>query len=432
MTETSTRLHNAPDWLRRGIAATLAGSLLLTLPLWLTKRDYPLTPVIDALRHIPSPFDYILLGVMFLALAGVVLLRNPRWPIVAVCCIALLWVAIDQSRLHPYLFHSVALLASLLPIAWEQRESWNPDYLHWSLAPGMVLLVFTYLYSGLEKLNYEFVHWVFPDVIAPVAGWIGVSVDDIPETLLIVAGLTAALFEAAGGVLLIFLRTRRVAAICLTIMHLFIILAVGPTGSDSNRAILAWNVGMIIAIWSLFGTATTDSSSPPFFSRAWWMQALRIRSDPSGYPHLAQALTIAGITILFGIMPILGFAGWWDSYPSFALYSGNTLNALIWVDPADHSRLPVVAQQALREDGTLDLNKWSLAETGATFYPEPRIVLNIGKTITERWAQHDAIAWMASTPNTFTGERTVRNWRCPAGGDDPVEVKEMLFNATGQ
>jgi uncharacterized membrane protein YphA (DoxX/SURF4 family) len=336
-------------------------------------------------------------------------------------------VATDQSRLHPYLFHSVALLASLLPISWEKRESWKAIDLQWSLAPGMVLMVVTYIYSGLEKLNYEFVQWIFPDVITPVAGWVGMSVDAIQEPVLIIVALTAALFEAAAGVLLIFPRTRRSAAISLTAMHVFIILAVGPSGSDSNRAILAWNVGMIIAIWSLFGSPTSDSSSPAFFSRAWWIQALRIRGNPSGYPRLAQSVAIAGITFLFGIMPIFGFAGWWDAYPSFALYSGNTLNALIWVDSADHARLPMAAQQALREDGTLDINEWSLAETGATIYPEPRIVLNIGRTIAAQWAQHDVIVWMTSDPNTFTGERTVRNWRCPAGCAAPVEVKEILF-----
>jgi hypothetical protein len=419
------------EWLRRGTAATFAGSLLLTARLWLTERDYPLTPLLEFLPQPSFPVDAAILGTMLLALLLVVLLKDPRWPLLIVCLIALVWGILDQSRWQPYLFHPMAMLATMLLVPWHRRERWSPDAVEWWLAPSRLLLVFTYLYSGLEKLNHDFIHHGFAATIESLLVWFGGSVESSSATLLSTMALATALLEATAGLLLIFRRTGRMAVIFLTAMHVSIMILVGPLGLDSNRAILSWNIGMIVALWSLFGGRSELSNSlAPFFSRAWWRRALQGDDISKGSPDRRQSIAIAAIALLFGVMPIFGFPGWWDAYPSFALYSANNLYTEIWIDPDDHSRLPHSARRALRDDGMLEVRRWSLDETGAELYPERRIVLNIGRQLARRWTRRDVIVWIASPPDILTGKRTHRHWRCPAGGGAVVELDEKLFGVS--
>jgi hypothetical protein len=107
----------------------------------------------------------------------------------------------------------------------------------------------------------------------------------------------------------------------------------------------------------------------------------------------AAVIAVALVTL----MPVLGYFGWWDSYFSFALYSGNTATADMILVPSMVERLPepmrrfahplhadvVAANPGLRGLFVFDMQSWAQAELGVPPIPEPRNYRAIGRHIAQ-------------------------------------------------
>src|SRR6185437_11141251 len=85
--------------------------------------------------------------------------------------------------------------------------------------------------------------------------------------------------------------------------------------------------------------------------------------------------------LLCGLAPALNFFDLWDGYLSFALYSGNSNYALIYIADAVADRLPDAIQQRIDVNDSkvdeLDLMEWSYDELNVPAYSEPRVYRNI-------------------------------------------------------
>ena len=90
----------------------------------------------------------------------------------------------------------------------------------------------------------------------------------------------------------------------------------------------------------------------------------------------SRLLAMMVLVLLFALLPSLSFAGRWDSYMSFAVYSGNTARLDLFVSPALARRLPewlrrfVVPTVAGRP--IVDILSWGFAELGVPPLGEPR------------------------------------------------------------
>ena len=407
--------------LRRVTAAAFLITLFISPKLWLTTRDYPLTPIWSRLPQPPYPLDYVLFWGMAGALLAAALLPDPRGVLKIVCIIALLWAILDQSRWQPYFLIYMAFLACLFALPFERRGTWSAAEIKWALLPARLLIVFAYLYSGLQKLNHEFVTKISPWMMGPLQRMIHFDVMRLSGGWVTAMALSAAAGEAAGGVLLLFPKTRRPAALFLAAMHGFVLLMIGPLGYKWNQVIWPWNIVMIVALWALFWKQEGDPwPTPRLMCPAWWRTA-RARS-PIMVPTMA---------FLFGIMPLLSFWGRWDSYLSFSLYSGSLCKRDIQIDPEDYNRMPSAAQAATDPDsGFVDQIEWSIAEMGAMPYPEPRIALSIGRALARR-ARHGAVrVQISGKPNMLTGQRKKQYFACPPGGAPAYEIAYDEFSAS--
>jgi hypothetical protein len=405
----------ALDWYRRALAAGFAATLALTPRLWMSVREFPHTPLIPGMPQPPPPLDVVLFALMLAALAGVALLRNPRPAIWTVSAIGLLWGILDQARWHAWFFEIVLLIGLLALVPWSRRENATTSELAWSLTPSRLVLVFTYLFAGLQKLNFDFATWLFLWFVEPLLGRVGIVAGDLDPTLVTVVAIAAALVEASCGVLLLVPRARRLALYGLTAVHALILLVVGPLGHNDNAAIVPWNIVMVVALWTLFGVTAPPADTPVILSPAWW------RALVASAPRAARIATLA-IVAAFGVMPIVGLLGAWDAYLSFALYSGNTYDGLFHVDARDSTLLPPSAQRAINPDGTLDPFKWSSEATGASMYPELRILESAGRALARSARNRDVYLRYTEPPNRFTGERVARNLRFVRGGERVEEV----------
>jgi hypothetical protein len=202
---------------------------------------------------------------------------------------------------------------------------------------------------------------------------------------------SAPITEIAIGVALWVRPLRRAALGAVLVVHLAAVLFLGPLGHNFNWVVWPWNLAMIVLVWVLFAADTfwqaRDDGSGRHSSHVKEPKARRAAALGPGitqtFAELRRSKTATVVVALFSFLPILSYAGWWDSYFSFALYSGNTANANIFISEPFGARLPPkIGAYVLpfRPDydrehqgpRLLNFTAWAYEEMHVLLIPEPR------------------------------------------------------------
>jgi uncharacterized membrane protein YphA (DoxX/SURF4 family) len=313
------------------VAAMLAACIALSPRLWGTRREFPPVPLLD----VPDVTGGLPAAVVVAALAALLALavvtsRWTPWPFLAAAAVL---VVGDLTRLQPWLYQGALCLAAF---ALCRRP----------LDACRLVLVATYAWSGVSKLNPDFGPTVLPWLVPPAAG--------LGPAVLWWLGIATGLVEAAIGIALCFPRIRRVAAVAALATHAMVLVAIGPTGRDWNRVVWPWNLAMCALVVLLFWSERRPAGAI-LWSREWYPRAL---------------------LALVGVLPAMNLAGAWDAYLSFSLYSGNIDEAWLVVEPAAVATAPASARAVgeRRPDGTLVawFVPWAVRDVGVPPYPERR------------------------------------------------------------
>jgi hypothetical protein len=339
--------------LRIGLLLGLVAGLALSPKLWVSSRYYPLTPVLPLFKPLPYPTDYAVYFALIALL--LVLCVAPRRAVFAgaFALIALLALQ-DQSRWQPWFYQYVLMLLAIA-LAGNKREIDARNACR-------LIVAATYFWSGLAKLNPNFIDNFFPALVIPVVG----AKPGPAQWVIHDLGFVAPLFECALGVGLLMRRFRN-AAVCGAIaMHVFILIALGPWGRNFNAVIWPWNLAMIAFLWMLF---------------------LQRKDDPAARDILlARGFAFHQIVlVLLAILPALSFLNLWDHYLSSALYSANRNAGVIYFDDAVFYRLPEPMDDYVTDESpdrnSLNINNWSFDELNVPSYPEVRIYKNVARSI---------------------------------------------------
>jgi hypothetical protein len=331
-------------WLKTTICVGLMAGLLLSFHLWAGSRIYPLTPVFSFLRPFPAPFDYLGFGAMILLLALIVVTRRAALLIFAFVGLALIYALFDQSRWQPWFYQYLFMLIAI-------RKNDGA-----AIHTCRLIVACIYFWSGVQKINPGFIYHTF--------GWM---VDPMAHFLPTYHGLAfaAPLTEAAIGIGLLTRRFRNTAVGLAVAMHIFILLSIGPWGHNLNRVVWPWNLAMCSLVILLF----------------WRTPDVRIQDVFWGRRLVFQKVVL----LLFGILPALSLVGLWDSYLSFALYSGNQRQATIYMADSVAGEMPDELQEVIDENAskvdTLDVADWSYSALNVPPYAEMRIYRNVGKRV---------------------------------------------------
>ena len=144
--------------------AGLVCGVLISGPLWRTDRGYPRVPALGIWSP-PAPFDLLWVA-LFLAVAGWLAARGPGRAAVAILiALAAWWCAADQSRLQPWFWQYVWMLAIL-----GLRSPDDEASARRALGACALIVAGTYFWSGLQKFNGGFVYDTFPWLTAPFTG----------------------------------------------------------------------------------------------------------------------------------------------------------------------------------------------------------------------------------------------------------------------
>lgn len=365
--------------LRWVIAAGFLAGFAFAPRLWLSTRSYPLTPILP-LPALPFPLDYVGFALLVgLLIAGCVLSRR-RWPLLAFVGLLGLLVLGDLLRSQPwvYLYGFIALVLGL------SRDAGQ------ALNIVRLIVVGTYFWSGIHKLNFTFFHELMPALLSGVLP---------PSTALEwgpVLGWPAALVEAGAAVGLLVGRVRHLAVALLLSMHAVILLLLGPFGLNFNSVVWPWNIAMSLLLLVLFARAPAIS----------WREAL--------FPGRSALHGLA--LVLFGVLPFLHRFDLWDLYLSSSLYSAMNSTARIFMTRAVAEKLPPDMKTYLITDGqtyALDFTPYTMGELNVPEYPEPRFYKAMARRICALADNpNDVVLLIVEPPTVLTGISKLTYLRC--------------------
>lgn len=294
-------------WLRVILLSATFVGMVLSAPLWINSREFPVLPIAPWFPLLPVPWDKCFFGLMLFALVAACWFYRAAIGFFLVASLFAFFE--DQNRGQPWFYmYLVMLLLSLL-----RTQT--------AVAACRVAISVAYIWSGIQKLNPNFFGGVPAFFVEPALNW---HLPSAAITFLKWCVASAPFVEIGIGIALWVRPLRRVAIASVMVLHLGALLFLGPLGRNYNFIIWPWNVAMIALVWTVFGKCSKSPQEGSF------TQAV------SEVRRSKFAIVLA----LYGLLPSLSYSGKWDSDFSFTLYAGREAEANFFVTKEFAGRLP--------------------------------------------------------------------------------------------
>ena len=151
--------------LKTTVIVAFCAGLLMCPALWIGPRSYPMAPVSSLLPPIEGWVAAGLYGCLFLLAAFAVVLPRSRWCVAGFLAIVAVFCLADQTRWQPWVV-PVRLSAGdrcALPLG---RLRTGHDHAR-VLDIARLIVALTYVFSGLQKINLNFMENDFPWIVSP-------------------------------------------------------------------------------------------------------------------------------------------------------------------------------------------------------------------------------------------------------------------------
>lgn len=362
---------------RAVLCLSTALMMAISWPLWVNGDSFPRVPWFGWVRLLPAWASWIRFVV---ALIGIVAASgSPDWRLFGVksrfdgtklrdsaLFLGLIfswWMVLeDQFRLQPWMYQFL-LMGFVLATC---PERYSIMLFRW-------LVIAIYFHSGLSKLEptflggtgRQFLHFLTRPFGIDSWSWSNALRDRV--VLLIPCWET-------GVATCLALGARRIGVVCAVLQHVGLLVILGPWGLGHSANVLLWNVAMSAEVAWLFWITQVDSETPvPVDTSTWIKQAL------------ATAVIVAACVLPFGER-----IGWWDTWPSFGLYSTSDTIDIIARGPgvAELQGLPGVGLDPPPRGfgaATISLAEWSLSTRRVPIYPSERALNGVAEALALRY-----------------------------------------------
>lgn len=402
-----------------------------TFPLWffVGQGDLPFVPLINlGISNADRLARVSTIGLIG-GLIGIVVaperLRLLWWLVAGSLLVSFL---LDQHRLQPWAYQSAIYAVVFATLPPRRAQSW--------LIP---LAASIYIYSSAGKFDYQFAHTVGQEFLDMLARPIGGLPEDWNQSHRARIALLFPAIEFLGGVGLLFRPTRRIAAVVVMLMHVVLLLILGPWGLGHSSGVLVWNIALLFQATFLFwypavrgsqsavrGSPTphpADRRSPSYSSHPLGAAAKRrpsVEQRRGQRPAPSFTLSILPVYGLVGcvlLAPLTERSGYWDHWTSWALYSPHNSRVDVQIHQSAIGDLPEPLRPLVKEDSDGDhwhgfsLQRWSLTARKVPIYPQARYQLGLCQEIARRYQLGEAIRLrQRSMSDRWTGERVERQW----------------------
>ena len=331
-------------------------SILLSHNLWAGDRWFPKTTFIDGYFGIPAPYDYIHLIILIVLLFfSFTSQKKTPTALLVMFCVYLCFD--DQNRLQPWFYNYVLIL--FITLFYKNRVD-EPNNYTTVFISLQLLVALVYIFSGIQKMNDAFV----PDTFE----WMVSSFDTIlsKRQLILVTnfGYAVPYIELCLGIFLLVKPIRFIIVPLVILMHILILIMLGPTGKDFNSVVWPWNITMIFLVLLLFA----DVKQERFFDISF----------------LFKGLVFYIVITLMLIFPLFSLKNQYDSYLSSSLYSSNLNDCQLILSNKAYHNLPYFIRRYCTTNenfNVLYIKKWSSDELNVPCVPEYRIFKNMQRYV---------------------------------------------------
>lgn len=372
---------------RATLCLSTAAMIAVSYPLWVSGGLFPRVPFVAGLRLLPVGASWIRFTVTILALGTAAAGIRPRASLGLALGLSAWMLLEDQFRLQPwmYQFLLMGLAMATCPAA------------H---ATGLcrLFVVAMYVHSALSKFDSAFLQGTGNLLIGAVQklgllhplGWL------VPRWVKPALVVSMPLWELLTGFALACRKTWRIGVIGAVILHVSLLILLGPWFLDHSTNVLIWNAACAIEVFLLFRKAGSDPDL----------------ETPEGVPRLS-GLTRT-VFLLAGLLPFGERAGLWDTWPSFALYAQHNERISFQDLTGELDPYPPSIRPHMRvfetSDGlrglVLDLQAWSLAERRVPVYPQGRALNGVAEALAARYGgSHPIRVVQFGRAEPWTGRR---------------------------
>lgn len=328
--------------------------------LWVGVGDFPRVPFVGAWPSPPRGVSWAVYATLLATVASAAFGLAPRASLLASVGLMGGLVLGDQNRLQPWAYQYL-LTALALATASEA----------WALGLARLFVIALYLHSGLSKLDASFARELGPTFLRAGLAPLGLDPSGWPPPWRTGLALAMPTGELLVALALAFPATRRLGLAGAVALHVALIGVLGPWGLDHSEIVLIWNAALIAEGLVLFG----GRRAGPAFT---WREARATRP------------AVAWLFVLAAAMPFAERRGWWDTWPSFALYASHDERADVVVHRDDREFLPPSIRRHFRPAPggpwlVLDPTAWSRAERGVPAYPQGRVGFAVGEALASRY-----------------------------------------------
>jgi len=361
----------------------LFSCLLISWRVWIPADNfYPTLPIIELFELYQPAYQWVYLISFFLGLVFILFLKN-RWVNPIGLILVVLYIFGDYNRIQPWFYYF--LLVILILKVWSQQRVFEKT------GAICLLLSTVYIFSGMQKVHGNFALSTFPWLIEPLTIHLNESNGEFLNRL----WWLAPLIETSAGVGLLVTKYRKLSAVLLIGMHVFILAFLGPIGHNSNAVVWPWNLGFIALLYFFF--IKSDRNYVEFF-----------------FPFWNSRVKLIYFTLI-GILPILSFIDLWPKHLSGSLYTGNKIRSEIIIPDELLSQLPDRVDPIQNGiEYSLFTNLWTIQELNVAMNPSKKTHLTLYKKLCTEHPEHSDffVFQLLEEPHIFTGERNKITYFC--------------------
>jgi len=326
--------------------------MIMSWKLWISSRLYPLTPISSKLPTIGFPFDYIIFGILIILLLLIIIFRQPLKVIILFVVLASLWSILDQSRWQPWFYQYLIMFSVLAYYYWDKD---NNERKHFTTYILRIIIATIYFWSGVHHLNPTFINKVVIALLEPFIGNSFILPQEISQGI----AISMSLIEILIGIGLLSRNYWKLSAILGIIMHIIILIIVGPFGFNLQTIIWPWNIAMILFLVILMKSINNFSMRE--------------------FLNFKKFKILSVLVIIFILLPSLSFVNMWDSFLSWSLFSGNTHRPETILSDNAVGKIPDYMYKyiiTLNGRNIISFREWSFDELNVPQYRQPRIFKN--------------------------------------------------------
>ncbi len=219
--------------------------------------------------------------------------------------------------------------------------------------------------------------------------------------------------EVLIGGLLLFPRMRWPAAIAAVALHVVTLLLLSPWGLGHSWGVLVWNVVFPAHVLILMRPGGRRSAEPILgaINQTDWLRG----ASPS--QKLATTVLLLAI-----FAPLGNRFGYWDNWPSWAVYAPGSERGAVFIHSAAADQIPPNLLSDLDANETwrrVRFDEWLLAENLAPRYPQNRMLIALAEWLGAKYGVRNRLrVELQGVADRWTGERATQTI------DDSTHVPE--------